>query len=107
MPYSSEAERAVIVALHQEGKSVQETRQHPLVWLKEKSIRKWVARGEAEGLDPGLKNRPKTGRPRVTTADMDAELVASVEAQPQSGVTKVVRELFPEYPGCLETARRR
>lgn len=107
MPYSSEAERAVILTLHHEGKTVAEIQQHPLVSLKKDAIRRWIARGVEEGLDPGLKTRPKSGRPRVTTGDMDADLVASVEAQPHVGVAKVVRDLFPGYPATLKTARRR
>lgn len=105
--YSTEAERAVIFALREEGKSWREIEQHPYVTLKKASIKKWARRGADEGLDPGLKTRPKTGRPKVTTPELDAEVLASVEALPMQGVAPVVREIFPEYPGCMETARNR
>lgn len=69
-------------------------------------MKKWANRGDEEGLD-GMKTRPKTGRPRATTRELDVDVIASVEAQPMRGVSNVVREMHPDYPASMDTARRR
>lgn len=104
--YSKETERALIFTLHHEGRSLREIEQHPLVTLRRSAIQRWIQRGEEGGLD-NLSTRPKTGRPRVTTREQDVDLVASVEAAKMRAVTTVVREVMPDYPGCMRTAQRR
>lgn len=103
--YSSVAERSLIFTLRQEGRSWREIEQHPFVTLGRSAIKEWARRG-AEGLD-SLETRPKTGRPRVTTREQDADLVASVEASKMRAVTTVVREVMPDFPGCMKTAQKR
>ena len=39
-----------------------------------KTIRKWFARFDGEGED-GMKQRPKSGRPRTTSAEQDQAMV--------------------------------
>ena len=39
-----------------------------------RTIRKWSKRHDEEG-EPGMAKRPKSGRPRTTTAEQDAAMV--------------------------------
>ncbi|CAA3004511.1 Hypothetical predicted protein [Olea europaea subsp. europaea] len=50
---------------------------------------------EAEGYE-GLANKPKSGRPKVSIPQQDADIVASVSAEPLRAAISVVRELHPE-----------
>ena len=104
--YSKESERALIYTLRSEGWSWARIEGHPLVTLRRSAIKRWAQRGDEGGLD-NLATRPKTGRPRATTREEDVDLVASVDASKKRAVTSVVRELFPDYPASMTTARRR
>jgi transposase len=47
------------------------------------TVVRFVQRYEAEGL-PGLHTKPRSGRPRRTTAEYEAKLLAAVEKEPRS-----------------------
>lgn len=54
-----------------------------IVRLSEESVRRWLKRYEAEGIE-GLKDAPRPGMPPVVTLEYRAELVAAVRRRPRS-----------------------
>ena len=101
-PYSKTALRGYIVALHQNGLSCKAIARRADINVCLTTIKTWVNRFREEGHD-GLETRRKTGRPKVTTPEQDADVRASVLAQNKRPTSAVVRELFPENVACLST----
>ena len=70
--HCSDFEKGRIIALLEGGKTVaqvaEETGRH------KNTIRRWLVRHAEEG-EPGMAKRPKSGRPRKTTAEEDAAMV--------------------------------
>jgi transposase len=54
-----------------------------IVRLDEQSVRRWLKRYIAEGID-GLKDAPRPGAPALVTAEYRAKLVAAVRRRPRS-----------------------
>jgi transposase len=54
-----------------------------IVRLNEESVRRWLKRYEAEGIE-GLKDDPRPGMAPVVTAEYRAQLVAAVRRRPRS-----------------------
>ena len=54
-----------------------------IVRLNEESVRRWLKRYEAEGIE-GLKDAPRPGMAAVVTPDYRAQLVAAVRRRPRS-----------------------
>jgi transposase len=54
-----------------------------IVGLNEESVRRWLKRYEAEGIE-GLKDAPRPGTAPVVTAEYRAQLVAAVRRRPRS-----------------------
>jgi transposase len=82
------ARRMLALALVLEGASRAEAAR--AAGMDRQTLRDWVHRYNAEGLD-GLNDRPRPGRPPTLTAAQQAELVALVEAGPDPVRDKLVR----------------
>src|SRR3954451_24194803 len=54
-----------------------------IVRLNEESVRRWLKRYEAEGIE-GLKDNPRPGMAPVVTAEYRAQLVTAVRRRPRS-----------------------
>jgi transposase len=54
-----------------------------IVRLNEESVRRWLKRYEAEGIE-GLKDNPRPGMAPIVTAEYRAQLVAAVRRRPRS-----------------------
>lgn len=82
------AERAQIVGMWRAGATV------PNIALEmgrsTKTIRRWIRRWEEEG---SVETRPRSGRPRVTSARMDAMIVAAATAHPKRTSVEHTRDL--------------
>jgi transposase len=59
------------------------------------SVYRWRKRFREEGYE-GLKTRPRTGRPKKTTPEQDAAMVAAVEAEPRRAASHLAIE--QQYP---------
>jgi len=82
------ARRILAVALVLDGSSRGEAAK--LCGMERQTLRDWVHRYEAEGLD-GLFDRPRSGRPPGLTAEQEAELARMVEAGPELETHGVIR----------------
>lgn len=54
-----------------------------IVRLDEQSVRRWLKRYQAEGIE-GLRDAPRPGAPTVVTPDYRAKLVSAVRRRPRS-----------------------
>jgi transposase len=54
-----------------------------IVRLSEESVRRWLKRYEAEGIE-GLKDAPRPGMARVVTSEYREQLIAAVRQRPRS-----------------------
>jgi transposase len=54
-----------------------------IVRLDEQSVRRWLKRYQAEGIE-GLRDAPRPGAPAVVTAEYRAQLVSAVRRRPRS-----------------------
>lgn len=104
-PYSKNSMRGYVVGLHR-TMSYRQIAALPEVSVSLKTIKRWCARFRDEGFD-GLETRPKTGRPKATTPEQDADIRASVLAQPKRSTLAIVRELYPENEASMSTIYRR
>jgi transposase len=75
------AERIRMILLSSRGYSVPEIAR--IFECEEATVREWIRRFEAEGL-PGLKDRPRRGRPLCADAAAQERLRRTVQAGPQS-----------------------
>lgn len=85
---SDQARRLLAIALVLEGQSRTEAAR--ITGMDRQTLRDWVIRYNAEGMD-GLHDRPRSGRPPQLTAEHLAELARLVEAGPDLDVHGVVR----------------
>jgi transposase len=78
-----QVERARIVLGAAEGKSGYELSEE--LGVSRPTIQRWLDRFEADGLD-GLRDRPRSGRPRTLTPEIEAEVVRqTLEEKPPKG----------------------
>ena len=78
-----QVERARIVLGSAQGKSSYELAEE--LGLSRPTIQRWLDRYEADGLQ-GLEDRPRSGRPRTVTPDVEAEVVEkTLEEDPPQG----------------------
>lgn len=69
--------------------------------ISKKTVQRWI-RWQKEG---SVKTNPRSGRPRVTTHEKDARLLAAIEEAPKNTVVQLTRDLsLPCHP---VTCRRR
>ena len=72
MYHCSQFEKGRMIEMREGGKSVGQIAED--LGRSTKTIRKWFARFDEEGED-GMKQRPKSGRPRTTSAEQDQAMV--------------------------------
>jgi transposase len=82
------ARRALAIAMAMDG--YPRTSAAELCGMDRQTLRDWVHRFNAEGLD-GLADRPRSGRPASLSAAQQKEVEAWVEAGPDVGTDGVVR----------------
>src|SRR5918911_1581136 len=82
------ARRMLALALVLEGFSREEAARH--AGMDRQTLRDWVHRYNAEGLD-GLRDRPRSGRRPRLSPEQEAELAAAVERGPDPDRDGVVR----------------
>lgn len=100
-PYSKTEMRGYVAALHS-TLSYREIAARPEVTVSLATVKRSCRRFRDEGFD-GLTTRPKTGRPKATTPEQDADMRASMLAMPKRSAIAVVRELFPENEASMST----
>jgi transposase len=78
-----QVERARIVLGSEAGKSSRELRDE--LGVSRPTIQRWLDRYEADGIE-GLVDRPRSGRPRTVTAEIEADVVRrTLEEKPPQG----------------------
>lgn len=94
------ADRGRIIGLWQSGMTPADVAD--TMGVSKKTVQRWITRWEQEG---SLATRPRSGRPRVTTPDEDARLMAAVDNTPMKTMVDLTRELnLPCHP---QTTRNR
>ncbi|CAA3019260.1 ---NA---, partial [Olea europaea subsp. europaea] len=81
---------------------------HPDVHVSLTTVKRLIRRYDAGGYN-ARKDKPKSRRrPKATTAEQDADIVASVGAQPSRAASSVVAEIHPQLGAASKmwTVRR-
>lgn len=99
------AQRAEIVALKKLGWTHQAVADR--VGVCKRTVARWWDRYRDDAMagEDWRKDRPRAGRPRVTTPEVDAQIVATVRANPITNASNVRQTL--NLPISLDTVRRR
>ena len=89
MAHCSDFEKGKIIALLENGKTIAEVSFE--TGRSRSTIERWKRRHEEEG-EEGMARRPKTGRPRKTTAEQDAAMVEVCECRAKR------KPFLPSFP---------
>ncbi|KAG7177369.1 putative iGluR-like protein [Homarus americanus] len=96
------ADRGRIIGLWQGGMAPADVADAMDVSTCKKTVLRWITRWQEEG---SLTAGPGSGKPRVTTQDDDARLLAAVDNTPKKTVIDLTRELMlPCHPQTNATS---
>jgi transposase len=94
------AQRGQIIGLRTAGKTVKEI--SDILGVHRFTVMKWIRRHEEEG---DLSSRPRSGRPRATSVDIDNLIINEAREAPLITATRIMERVQPGV--SVDTVRRR
>jgi transposase len=101
-PEARVRQRILVIRLLVMGQTVPQAA--PVVGLKERQVRNWVHRFQAEGLE-GLRDRPRPGQPKYLPTDKEESFKARIRRPPRGRILRGpdVQRLLREEFGAAYT----